>query len=141
MFTDVYSKIAQGTDRWNALQAGDSEIYSFDEDSTYIHEPPFFKNLSLTLPEISNISQAHVLLNLGDSVTTDHISPAGKISNKSPAARYLMSRGVKPVDFNSYGSRRGNDEVMARGTFANIRLINKLMENPGPQTIHFPTGD
>lgn len=90
---------------------------------------------------MENIDNAAVLLNLGDSVTTDHISPAGMISRTSPAARYLGSRGLTPREFNSYGSRRGNDAIMARGTFANIRLVNKFMNKPGPKTKHWPSGD
>lgn len=90
---------------------------------------------------IKDIKSAYCLLNLGDSVTTDHISPAGKISNNSPAARYLQSKGVQPKDFNTYGARRGNDEIMARGTFANIRLINKMLDKVGPNTIHIPSGE
>jgi aconitate hydratase len=89
---------------------------------------------------ITDVKDAYCLLNVGDSITTDHISPAGKIAKNSPAARYLMERGVQPEDFNSYGSRRGNDEVMARGTFANIRLNNKLVGKTGPQTVHIPSG-
>jgi aconitate hydratase len=94
-----------------------------------------------TPPKIKDINGSYCLLNLGDSVTTDHISPAGKISNNSPAARYLLSKGVQPKDFNTYGARRGNDEVMARGTFANIRLINKMVDKVGPNTVHIPSGE
>lgn len=93
------------------------------------------------LTPIENIKNAYCLLNLGNSITTDHISPAGKIALKSPASRYLQEKGIKPTDFNSYGSRRGNDEVMARGTFANIRLINKMVDKAGPNTIHVPSGE
>jgi len=93
------------------------------------------------LTPVESISDAHVLLNVGDSITTDHISPAGKIANNSPAARYLADKGVDPKDFNTYGSRRGNDEIMARGTFANVRLINKLVDKVGPETVHVPSGE
>lgn len=93
------------------------------------------------LSPVENIKGAFCLLNLGNSITTDHISPAGKIALKSPASKYLQERGIKPIDFNSYGSRRGNDEIMARGTFANIRLINKMVPKTGPTTIHVPTGE
>lgn len=103
--------------------------------------PPFFKDLTPEVPPITPIEGAYCLLNLGDSITTDHISPAGAIARNSPAARYLESRGIQRRDFNSYGSRRGNDEVMARGTFANIRIINKLVEKQGPQTLHIPSGE
>ena len=115
--------------------------YPWNEDSTYIHNPPFFQGLSKDLPVINDIEGAYCLLNMGDSITTDHISPAGKISMKSPASRHLESKGVKPLDFNSYGSRRGNDEIMARGTFANIRLINKMVDKTGPYAKHVPTGE
>merc|ERR1711935_153079 len=112
-----------------------------DDQSTYIQSPPFFETMQRTLPELSSISNARVLLNLGDSVTTDHISPAGAISRTSPAAKYLQAAGMQPREFNSYGSRRGNDRVMARGTFANIRLVNKFMTKAGPKTLHFPSND
>jgi len=140
MFKHIYKSILDGSKRWQELEAPEGSLYSWDKDSTYIHDPPFFKDMTATPDVIPDIKDAHCLLNLGDSITTDHISPAGKISNKSPAARYLQERGVKPKDFNSYGSRRGNDEVMARGTFANVRLINKMVEQVGPNTIHVPTG-
>lgn len=97
--------------------------------------------MNATPNPVKDIKDAYCLLNLGDSITTDHISPAGKIAKNSPAARYLEGKGVKPKDFNSYGSRRGNDEVMARGTFANVRLINKMVEEVGPNTIHVPSGE
>ena len=93
------------------------------------------------MPPVKNVNNAAVLLYLGDSVTTDHISPAGSIARNSPAAQYLASRGLTPREFNSYGSRRGNDEVMGRGTFANIRLVNKFVDKPGPRTRHFPSGE
>jgi aconitate hydratase len=115
-------------------------LYSWDESSTYIHNPPFFQNTGNDLKPISSLKSAHCLLNMGDSITTDHISPAGKIAKNSPAARYLKERGVEEKDFNSYGSRRGNDEIMARGTFANTRLINKMVEKVGPTTKHIPSG-
>ncbi|CAG9317338.1 unnamed protein product [Blepharisma stoltei] len=141
MYREVYTRIAQGTPSWNSLQVSEGFLYEWKAESTYIHNPPFFLGLTADVPAIKDITDAYVLLKLGDSITTDHISPAGNISKNSPAARYLTSRGVQPRDFNSYGSRRGNDEVMARGTFANIRLINQLVQNPGPQTVHFPTGE
>jgi len=141
MFKETYEKVAKGTDRWNALKAPDSLLPRWDEASTYIKSPPFFASMTSDLPEIRPVSHAHVLLNLGDSVTTDHISPAGSIARNSPAARYLAERGLKPREFNSYGSRRGNDDIMARGTFANIRIVNKFMSKPGPKTIHIPSGE
>ncbi|OMJ68671.1 hypothetical protein SteCoe_33812 [Stentor coeruleus] len=141
MFKEVYSRIAKGTDTWNSLQAAEGNLYSWKDDSTYIHNPPFFKDLTSEVPEIKDIKNAHVLLKLGDSITTDHISPAGNIARNSPAAKYLQSYGIDQKDFNSYGARRGNDEIMVRGTFANIRLINTLIDHAGPQTMHIPSGE
>ena len=141
MFAEIYGKIAKGTDRWNGLDAPSGKLFSWSEDSTYIHNPPFFASMELDLPKIDNIEKAYCLLNVGDSITTDHISPAGKIAKNSPAAKYLESKGVAPKDFNTYGARRGNDQIMARGTFANVRLINKLAEGLGPQTLHIPSGE
>jgi len=140
MFQDVYARIENGSNAWQCLQAPDGQLYPWDESSTYIKNPPFFKNMTKAFPGIQSIRGAHALLYLGDSVTTDHISPAGSIARNSPAARYLASKNITPKDFNSYGSRRGNDDIMARGTFANIRLENKLVEDPGPTTLHFPSG-
>ncbi|KFM82338.1 hypothetical protein X975_14216, partial [Stegodyphus mimosarum] len=136
MFKEVYSKIEHGNKRWNSLHVPETNIYPWDQKSTYIKPPPFFKDMTLELPQIRSIKNARVLLYLGDSVTTDHISPAGSISRNSPAARYLASHGLTPREFNSYGARRGNDEVMARGTFANIRLRNKFLDKAAPKTIH-----
>lgn len=141
MFKEVYSKIEMGSSSWQALQAPSGKLYPWQNESTYIKRPPFFENMSLDLPKKQPITNARVLLLLGDSVTTDHISPAGSIGRMSPAARYLASRGLTPKDFNSYGSRRGNDDIMARGTFANIRLVNKFMNRPGPKTIYLPTNE
>jgi len=106
-----------------------------------VKNPPYFEGLQKQLPEIKPIVGARALLNLGDSVTTDHISPAGSIARNSAAARYLSKRGLTPKEFNSYGSRRGNDAVMARGTFANIRLVNKFIGKPGPRTLHIPSNE
>eukprot|EP01116_Phalansterium_solitarium_P019202 TRINITY_DN52_c0_g1_i1.p2 TRINITY_DN52_c0_g1~~TRINITY_DN52_c0_g1_i1.p2 ORF type:complete len:766 (+),score=384.92 TRINITY_DN52_c0_g1_i1:161-2458(+) len=141
MFTEVYGSVTQGTDEWRSLEASSEQLYPWDASSTYIHHPPFFNAMTRDVTPETKIDAAHCLLNLGDSITTDHISPAGNISRKSPAGRYLEARGVAPVDFNSYGARRGNDEVMARGTFANIRLVNKFLTKPGPQTVHVPSGE
>merc|ERR1719340_79580 len=140
MFEETYAKITSGNPNWNKLSAPTSTLYPWDASSTYIRHPPFFKDMTVDLPEKRPISMASVLLNLGDSVTTDHISPAGSIPRNSPAARYLASRGLTPRDFNSFGSRRGNDAVMARGTFGNIRLVNKLVGKAGPKTLHIPSG-
>lgn len=141
MFVEVYGKILKGTDKWNALEAPSGQLYEWDEKSTYIHNPPFFQATDMEPKPISTVENAYCLLNCGDSITTDHISPAGKITKDSPGGRYLLERGVQAKDFNSYGSRRGNDEIMARGTFANIRLINKLAGKTGPQTKHVPSGE
>lgn len=141
LFNEVYSRVKDGNPQWNDLVTSSSLLYPWDDASTYIKSPPFFQEMTLDLPKLSNIENAAVLLNLGDSVTTDHISPAGMISRTSPAARYLASRNITPRQFNSYGSRRGNDAVMARGTFANIRLMNKFMVKPGPKTKHWPSAD
>ncbi|KAK3881783.1 hypothetical protein Pcinc_013813 [Petrolisthes cinctipes] len=141
MFKDVYARITTGNQRWNKLQAPEGMLYPWDQKSTYIKKPPFFEGMTKELPGTKAIENAYVLLNLGDSVTTDHISPAGSIARNSSAARYLASKGLTPRDFNSYGSRRGNDAVMARGTFANIRLVNKFIGKAGPRTIHIPSGE
>uniref|UniRef100_A0A8D1LVX3 Aconitase 1 n=2 Tax=Sus scrofa TaxID=9823 RepID=A0A8D1LVX3_PIG len=141
MFKEVYQKIETVNESWNALEAPSDTLYSWNPKSTYIKSPPFFEDLTLDLQPPKSIVDAYVLLNLGDSVTTDHISPAGNIARNSPAARYLTNRGLTPRDFNSYGSRRGNDAIMARGTFANIRLLNKFLNKQAPQTIHLPSGE
>nr|BAM18054.1 iron regulatory protein 1A [Papilio xuthus] len=141
MFKEVYSRIEMGSDAWQALDVPRGKLYGWDVNSTYIKKPPFFDGMTKELPTIRGISNARCLLLLGDSVTTDHISPAGSIARNSPAARYLANRGLSPREFNSYGSRRGNDAVMSRGTFANIRLVNKLSSRPGPTTAHQPTND
>jgi len=140
MFNEVYTKINNGTDNWNSLQIPNSPTYNWDKESTYIKKPPFFDYLLNNKTNSGNISNARCLLKFGDSITTDHISPAGKIAKTSSAAKYLKSRGVEEKDFNQYGTRRGNYEVMARGTFANVKLINTLIEERGPKTIHFPSG-
>ncbi|KAL2331837.1 hypothetical protein Fmac_019418 [Flemingia macrophylla] len=142
MFRSTYEAITKGNAMWNQLQVPAEKLYSWDPESTYIHEPPYFKDMTMDPPEAHGVKDAYCLLNFGDSITTDHISPAGNINKDSPAAKYLLERGVEQKDFNSYGSRRGNDEVMARGTFANIRLVNKLLNGEvGPKTVHIPTGE
>ena len=140
-FTQVYESVTSGTEGWNALNAPDDTLYPWSDESTYIHHPPFFQSMGPDVDAVTSIQNARCLLNLGDSITTDHISPAGSISIRSPAARYLQERGVEKKDFNSYGSRRGNDQVMARGTFANIRLLNKFIGKAAPKTIHHPSGE
>jgi aconitate hydratase len=141
MYKKVYDQIKNGTDRWNALKAPEGSLFPWDDHSTYIHNPPFFAETELVPKPTKSLENAYCLLNLGDSITTDHISPAGSISGNSPAGKYLQERGVKPADFNTYGARRGNDEIMARGTFANTRLVNKLIGKAAPKTIHIPTGE
>nr|XP_055068203.1 cytoplasmic aconitate hydratase [Misgurnus anguillicaudatus] len=141
MFKEVYEKVEKVNERWNSLKAPLDKLYTWDPKSTYIKSPPFFEGLTQKLEPPKSITDAYVLLNLGDSVTTDHISPAGNIARNSPAARYLNDRGLTAREFNSYGSRRGNDAVMARGTFANIRLFNKFLNKQAPCTIYLPTGE
>ena len=126
MFRDQYAGVFDGDQRWRSLPVPQGERYNWDESSTYIRHPPFFEGLTLEPPAAADLRGARVLALLGDSVTTDHISPAGSIPADSPAGRYLIAHGVPPRDFNSYGARRGNHEVMMRGTFANIRLKNQL---------------
>ncbi|KAJ6398268.1 hypothetical protein OIU77_019135 [Salix suchowensis] len=142
MFKATYQAITKGNPMWNQLSVPSGNLYAWDSKSTYIHDPPYFKSMTMSPPGPHGVKDAYCLLNFGDSITTDHISPAGSIHKDSPAARYLMERGVDRRDFNSYGSRRGNDEVMARGTFANIRIVNKLLGGEvGPKTIHISTGE
>ncbi len=142
MFKSSYDAVFDGDDNWNSIDSPEGEIYSWDADSTYVRNPPYFEGMTLETNPVSDISGARVLALLGDSVTTDHISPAGNIAADSPAADYLRSKGVEPVDFNSYGSRRGNHEVMMRGTFANIRLRNQLAPGTeGGWTRHQPSDE
>jgi aconitate hydratase len=126
MFTNRYQGVFKSNETWNAIPVTTGELYQWQEDSTYIHEPPFMAAMTTEVAPVPPIQGARVLLALGDSVTTDHISPAGSIGKDTPAGRYLISRGVEPRDFNSYGSRRGDDRVMVRGTFANIRIRNQV---------------
>jgi len=142
LFKKVYSEIYETNLQWNDINITGEELFNWDKDSTYIQEPPFFINLSKEPTEIQPIENARVLVKVGDSITTDHISPAGSIKKETPAGQYLISQGVKQDDFNSYGSRRGNDRVMTRGTFANVRLRNQLAEGKeGGYTKYFPTGE
>ena len=139
-FVDTYKAITEGNSLWNGLEATEGSLYQWDPKSTYVHDPPYFKGMSKLPPGGTGVKDATVLLNLGDSITTDHISPAGSIHRDSAAAKYLLSKGVERKDFNSYGSRRGNDEIMTRGTFANIRIVNKFLGGEvGPQTVYIPT--
>ncbi|WP_400204369.1 aconitate hydratase AcnA [Candidatus Methanomassiliicoccus intestinalis] len=136
-----YNNIFKGSFRWDDISIPEGALYAWDEKSTYIQNPPFFNNLT-SKAAINNISNARALASLGDSITTDHISPAGEFSDKSDAGKYLISLGIKPADFNSYGSRRGNHEIMMRGTFANIRLRNKIAPGTeGGYSRHMPDGE
>ncbi|HXF01638.1 MAG TPA: aconitate hydratase, partial [Arthrobacter sp.] len=129
MFAKGYEGVFEGDDRWKALQTPEGDTFAWDPKSTYVRKPPYFEGMSAQPEPVQDISGARVLAKLGDSVTTDHISPAGSFKSDSPAGRYLLENGVERKDFNSYGSRRGNHEVMIRGTFANIRLRNQLLDN------------
>jgi aconitate hydratase A / 2-methylisocitrate dehydratase len=142
MFKKTYANVFDGNETWNAIAGVAGDLFAFREDSTYIQDPPFFQGLTLEPAPLTDIRGARILVLLGDSVTTDHISPAGDIPENSPAGRYLKSKAVAKKDFNSYGSRRGNDRVMVRGTFANIRLKNLMVPGvEGGVTIHVPSGE
>jgi aconitate hydratase len=134
MFRASYGEVFDGDERWNSLEVPEGDRYEWSDDSTYVRRPPFFEELPQEPEAVEDIAGARVLAILGDSVTTDHISPAGSIKEDSPAGKYLKEHGVERKDFNSYGSRRGNHEVMMRGTFANIRLRNLLVEREGGWT-------
>lgn len=140
-FAKSYGTIYEGDEQWQQLKAPTGSIFAWDMDSTYIKEAPFFRNLSEEVAEPEDINNARTLLWLGDSVTTDHISPAGAFAESSAAGQYLNSRNVERKDFNSYGSRRGNDEVMVRGTFANVRIKNKIADREGGYSVHLPSGE
>ncbi len=142
LFREQYGQVYTGNEQWNKIRIPSGDVYAWDDSSTYIQNPPYFEGMTLDVPPLRTIQGARVLALLGDSVTTDHISPAGSIPKDSPAGRYLIEHGVEPRDFNSYGARRGNHEVMLRGTFANIRLRNQLAPGTeGGVTIHLPTGE
>ena len=142
MFKHNYANVFAGDSRWNQIASPDGASFAWDEASTYIKNPPYFDGMQMAIGRIEDIHGARLLGLFGDSITTDHISPAGNIKKDSPAGRFLQSRGVQPADFNSYGSRRGNDDVMVRGTFANIRIKNLMLGGEeGGNTIHFPSGD
>ncbi|PYX23560.1 MAG: aconitate hydratase AcnA [Acidobacteria bacterium] len=140
MFRKSYGEVYDGDSHWRSLPVPQGQTYVWEKDSTYIRQAPYFDDMTLKPSAVEDIKGARVLAVLGDSVTTDHISPAGSIKKDSPAGRYLMEHGVKPGDFNSYGSRRGNHEVMVRGTFANVRLRNKMVNTEGGFTRHLPDG-
>jgi aconitate hydratase len=139
MFTKSYAEVFEGDERWRGLAVPKGQTYAWEKDSTYIRRAPYFEGMKIKPSPVEEIKGARVLAVLGDSVTTDHISPAGSIKKDGPAGKYLQDHGVKPADFNSYGSRRGNHEVMVRGTFANVRLRNKLVNVEGGFTRHLPT--
>jgi aconitate hydratase len=142
MFRRSYASVYDGDERWKAIKVPAGKVYSWDERSTYVKNPPYFEGMTMRPAPVGEIRGARVLAMLGDSVTTDHISPAGNIAQGSPAAKYLVAQGVQPRDFNQYGARRGNHEVMMRGTFANIRLRNLLLPGTeGGVTAHIPSGD
>jgi aconitate hydratase len=142
MFSKTYANVFDGNPTWNAVSVPEGDLFAFQDASTYIQDPPFFQGLTLEPKPLQDIEAAHVLAVLGDSVTTDHISPAGDIALKSPAGRFLQGKGIEKTDFNSYGSRRGNDRVMVRGTFANIRLKNAMVFGvEGGVTVHVPSGE
>ena len=139
LFAQNYADVFKGDSRWNQIASPDGESYAWDEASTYIKNPPYFDGMTMAGRHASTTSTARACSGLfGDSITTDHISPAGNIKKDSPAGRFLQSRGVQPADFNSYGSRRGNDDVMVRGTFANIRIKNLMLGGEeGGNTLYF----
>jgi aconitate hydratase len=142
LFQSAYSDVFKGDERWRGLKVPAGETFTWDAESTYVKNPPYFENMPAQPAPVKNITNARVLCFLGNSVTTDHISPAGSIKPNSPAGLYLVAHGVKPADFNSYGSRRGNHEVMMRGTFANVRLRNKLTPHrEGAFTRFLPAGE
>jgi len=142
IFKAQYSQVFEGDDTWKGLETPEGNLYEWDDSSTYIREPNFFDDLTLDLPEINDIKGAHALAVLGHSITTDHISPAGSIPKEGPAGKYLISQGVEPREFNSFGSRRGNHEIMVRGSFANIRIKNLIVEgSEGGVTKHVPTNE
>jgi len=140
-FNKEYGEIFKGWELWNNLKPPTENVYKWEEQSTYVREPPFFIDFPLDTPPLKNIDNARILAILGESVTTDHISPAGVIPEEMPAGRYLISKGIEPKDFNSFGSRRGNHEVMMRGTFGNIRIKNLLVDKEGGWTLYHPTGE
>ncbi len=141
IYKEQYADVYTGNEQWNDVEVPSGDLYEWDPDSTYIQEPSFFKDMGPEAEDLKDIEGARVLVKVGDSVTTDHISPAGAIPSRMPAGQYLIQKGVDPRDFNSYGSRRGNHEVMVRGTFGNIRLRNQLVDKEGGYTLHLPDGE
>jgi aconitate hydratase len=141
IYKEQYADVYTGNEQWNEVEVPSGDLYEWDPDSTYIQEPSFFKDMGPEPEDLKDIEGARVLVKVGDSVTTDHISPAGAIPSRMPAGQYLIQKGVDSRDFNSYGSRRGNHEVMVRGTFGNIRLRNQLVDKEGGFTLHLPDGE
>ncbi|SDJ31613.1 aconitase [Halovenus aranensis] len=142
MFEEKYARAFEGDERWDALEAPTGDVYEWDDESTYIREPPFFKDFPLEEPGVEDIAGARCLMTLGDTVTTDHISPAGPFSEDLPAGQWLTERGVEPHEFNTYGARRGNHEVMMRGTFANVRIENEMLDGvEGGYTVYHPSDE
>jgi aconitate hydratase len=142
MYTSAYGEVYTGDERWRALDTPAGELFAWEPDSTYVRRPPYFDGMPREPGKVEDVTGARCLVMLGDSVTTDHISPAGAIRPDSPAGAYLLEHGVERRDFNSYGARRGNHEVMVRGTFANVRLRNQLVPgSEGTWTVHLPDGE
>ncbi|HEU0056016.1 MAG TPA: hypothetical protein VFQ08_02055, partial [Gaiella sp.] len=142
MFERTYADVYTGDPAWRELPVPEGSVFAWDAASTYVRQPPYFEGMTAEPATVDDIHDARCLVSLGDSVTTDHISPAGSIKPESPAGRYLVEHGVERKEFNSYGSRRGNHEVMVRGTFANVRLRNLLVpESEGTWTVHLPSGE
>src|SRR5207244_10458870 len=142
MYTSAYGDVYTGDERWRSLETTSGALFAWAPDSTYVRQPPYFEGMPREPGEVEDVTGARCLVVLGDSVTTDHISPAGAIRPDSPAGKYLVEHGVERRDFNSYGARRGNHEVMVRGTFANVRLKNLLVPgSEGTWTVHLPDGD
>jgi aconitate hydratase len=142
MFSRTYADVFTGDPAWRELPVPEGDLFAWDSESTYVRQPPYFEGMSREPGQVEDIARARCLVRVGDSVTTDHISPAGSIKPDSPAGAYLVEHGVERKDFNSYGSRRGNHEVMVRGTFANVRLKNLLVPgSEGTWTVHLPSGD
>lgn len=142
MFRQVYESIMKRNRQWNELPVPEAALYPWDASCTYIRKPPYLEGMSMSPPGPATVKEAYCLLNLGDSITTDHISYSGKIPDGTPAVRYLRECGVDPKNLSSYGGRRGNNEIVMRGAFANMRIVNKLLDGQaGPWTIHVPTGE
>ena len=142
MFSRTYANVYDGDEDWRGLEIPSGDLYAWDDASTYVRRPPYFDGMAREPGAVEDLHGARCLVQVGDSVTTDHISPAGSIKGDSPAGDYLVGHGVERADFNSYGSRRGNHEVMVRGTFANVRLRNQLVPaSEGTWTVHVPSGE